>query len=294
MNADQKNAALEAHMRSLVETPREPVYLSNTHWELAKPTYIENWPDELHQISIPSAIRRLTIEEARILGSFIYELGEAFDVSDIPESLKESTHVELVGWMDEKIKQFPQGAFVRLGSRSPKDSMYWGCDPNDQDSGRVSSGEEAFRRLVACSERVYQDLQLAIAQNYQPTIVLRPWVDMPQWSEFRCFQKAGELTGISQYYHREFHPEVATNHSGIVWAIQKFHERLFVPACHLQDVVFDVFVKRSASDNVRRYEVKLLEINPYWDLTDPCLFNWNKPEEFDGRFKYREKKLWEK
>jgi len=51
------------------------------------------------------------------------------------------------------------------------------------------------------------------------------------------------------------------------------------------NVVFDVYLRRRTSENEVAWEVKLLEINPYFNLTDPCLYNWHKKQEFDGSLK---------
>jgi hypothetical protein len=287
---------------------------SESFWEISKPTFIENWPVDLFNLSIPTAILMLDDREARTLGSYITELGEAFD--NVPEE-HETIKKFLVDKLDIFVKRYPHGAFVRLGSRSPKDALYWGCRPTDSPDGRVRSGEEAFWRLTACSERIYDDLQMQLAMHYDPRIVVRQWIDLPEWTEFRCFQRDGQLIGISQYYHRGVYSELETDAAALKWAIQQFHEKLFKPVTaltHLRDVIFDVFVKKagggepsgvchcgatmdghSVYDNHApvdnplpvRWEVKLLEINPFFNMTDPCLFDWNRPEDFAGQLRYR-------
>jgi hypothetical protein len=257
---------------------------TQAYWDLARPTFIENWPSDLHAISIPSTIIRLDEREANTLGSYIIELGEGFE--NTPEE-HEKVRDDLIRSIDQAVKYYPYGAFVRLGSRSPKDAMYWGVGPGE-DSFCVHTGKDAWRLLTACSERVYDDLRMQLAMHYDPRIVVRAWIDLPEWSEYRCFQRNGELIGISQYYYRGVYPEIIENAESIKWAIEQFHSNLFRPANELNDVVFDVFVKMRG-DQVgahTRWEVKLLEINPFFNLTDPCLFDWNKPEEFDGRMRF--------
>ena len=85
------------------------------YFELVKPTYIENWPNALCSLSLAQVDVPLTLDEAKALGTNIMEYGETFgdamaDISDI----RERVAAELV--------KFPKGAFIRLGSRSPKDS----------------------------------------------------------------------------------------------------------------------------------------------------------------------------
>lgn len=301
--ATQENAGVEEAMTN--ETQNRP---TNEYWDTARPTFMENWPGDLHSLSIPSYSRKLTRDEALVLGHDIVEWGEGFDVSNLSASQVQAIRTDLIQWMDAKVKTL-NGAFVRLGSRSPKDALYWGCKQGDDPSGKVMDGEKAYWRLTACSERVSDDLHMQIVMNYEPHIFLRQWVDLPEWTEFRCFQRDQQLIGISQYYYRGVYPEIANDASGLKWAIEQFHANCFSVVTrdypHLKDVVFDVFIKRQMRDATNpsvsrssdwrpdaegkrfRYEVKLLEINPLFNLTDPCLFDWNKPEEFTGTLKYR-------
>ncbi|MCK9558196.1 MAG: cell division cycle 123 family protein [Candidatus Cloacimonetes bacterium] len=241
------------------------------YWEIVKPIYIENWEPALHSLSIASIDIPLTVDDAKRLGSNIIEFGEAFgcmaDISDI--SSKVSSAVE----------KMPSGAFVRLGSRSPKDSWMM-----QEEGGKVLPGEDPLRFMLDCSERIYEDLMLSIQQSYNPHIWVRQWTDIPKWSEFRCFMQNRKLVGISQYYYDEEFPEIDADM--FEWAIQEFFG-LFLKATKMESVVFDVYIKlRKVRPNIRDIEVKLLEINPFFELTDPCLFSWHGTKPFDGSFKY--------
>ncbi len=237
-----------------------------------KPTFIENWSKDLKRLSIPGISIPLSLEQAKALGSNIGEFGEAFG--------ERQNISELEAELDKIIQAFPNGAFVRLGSRSPKDS-YVGF----KKKFKVTSGKEAIEILTDCSERIYDDLQMALAHNYEPHIWVREWINIPEWAEFRCFVKQRKLIGISQYCYFDFYPEIKNKKEEIKWAIKTFFNLFFVQACHLDDVVFDVFVKKisikdkSIEDelaNTNIWEVKLIEINPFCVLTDPCLFEWKR------------------
>jgi hypothetical protein len=153
----------------------------------------------------------------------------------------------------------------------------------------------AFDLLTCCSERIYDDLHMQIAMNYPPSVWIREGLDLPEWSEFRCFMQDRKLVGISQYYYRGVHQDLLGDVPGIKWAIQQFFKLQFKDASHLDSVVFDVFVKRrrvgfrdgAETGPLYAYEVKLLEINPFYNLSDPCLFDWNRPEEFKGQIRFR-------
>jgi hypothetical protein len=239
----------------------------------------------------------MTLEEARVMGSYIIELGEGF-TEGVPEN-HETVKDLLIERLDRAVKQFPKGIFVRLGSRSPKDSFYWGCGLGEGaqlPNGQINSGQMAFDLLTCCSERIYDDLHMQIAMNYPPSVWIREGLDLPEWSEYRCFMQDRQLVGISQYYYRTPYLEIIEDAGGIKWAIEQFFEKEFRDASHLDSVVFDVFVKRRQvgmrcfgpnAGPMYSYEVKLLEINPFYNLSDPCLFDWNRPEEFKGQIRFR-------
>lgn len=240
--------------------------MSLSYWDIVLPTYIENWPQALYALSIAQIDIPLTIDDARRLGSNIIEYGEAFappqPIDDIRQ--KVTAHVA----------KFPNGAFTRLGSRSPKDS-YLGYNQGF----KVEANTDPLRFMLDASERIYEDLLLAIQHSYAPHIFIRQWMDIPRWAEFRCFMHDRKLVGISQYNYLkgEVFPEIIADPAYIQWAIENFFPD-FCNASHLDSVVFDVFLKISNHANTRVTEVKLLEINPYFEMTDPCLFAWNKPE----------------
>lgn len=292
---------MQAHadeMRTFCAKPHNEKYRpSQAYWDLARPTFIENWPNVLHSLSIASAQVKLDLREAHALGSYILELGEGFDAPEEHEVLRSM----IISRLDEKLKNFKKGVFVRLGSRSPKDAMYWGVDSEGhKPNGEIQTGQQAFELLTCCSERITEDLHMQIAMGYEPSIWLREGLDLPAWSEFRCFMKDRTLIGISQYYYRAPYPEIKEDANGLKWAIWQFFGQEFRDASHLDSVVFDVFVKRRrlavtdsrgnklpGTPEWNGYEVKLLEINPFFNLTDPCLFNWNKPDEFRGQLRFR-------
>lgn len=268
-----------------LKKPAEERYRpKQSYWDVAVPTFMENWPSELHSLSIPSAGRRLMMSEMRTLGSYIIELGEGFE--KVPEN-REEIRDRLIASLDTRLKEFPQGVFVRLGSRSPKDAFYYPMNKTQPPNGQIVTAQQVFDCLTGGSERIYEDLQQQIAMGYPSSIWLRQGLELPEWSEFRCFMKDRKLIGISQYYYRTPYKEIAEDAGGIKWAIECFFNSLFQSRCHLDSVVFDVFVKRRGSQSCL-YEVKLLEINPFFQLTDPCLFDWNKPDDFKGQLRYRE------
>lgn len=242
-----------------------------SYFEAVKPTYIENWPDELCRLSIAQVDVPLDLETARNLGSNMHEYGDSFGIptADIRDlEFKLATIVE---------NKFPKGAFIRLGSRSPKDA----CFDGDM---HISTGDNPLKFLIGPSERICDDLHLALKNEYPPHIFVRQWCNIPQWAEFRCFMKNKKLVGISQYHYFDgAFAEISKDPKWIVWVINQFVP-MFTAAIHLDDVVFDVFFKITEQSNQRQTEVKLLEINPFMEMTDPCLFDWRS--DFDRTFRF--------
>lgn len=283
LSLDEMLQAMKDHVNSMAnKTPAEIYAVPPEQWEAVSSTYIENWPPALHQMSIPSYGFGLTNEMARAFGSMMGEYGGGFDISDLgPDKAKEMM-ISLANTIGGCIKSRCNGrAFVRLGSRSPKD-CWIPPSAGDISKGIVKSGEEAMRRLTADSERLYTDLQTALAMSYQPWIWVREWVDMEPWQEFRCFMKDRKLIGISQYdYNLGRQEEIVENADGIEKAIKEFFQG-FSEACHMDSVVFDVFLRPTDGG----FEVKLLEINPFYWGTDPCLFTCLADAEENGGFRF--------
>lgn len=234
------------------------------YFDIAKPTYIENWNRELCSLSIAQSNIELSFKDiVEPLLDLIWDNKK----TPVVKILEDRLHEEVI--------KFPKGAFIRLGSRSPKDI----------DIKPVFNGKEAVELLLS-SVRVFDDLVLAVQNRYNPHIFIREWIDIEEHFEFRCFMKDRKSVGISQYQYNKTYLEIINNAPSIEWVIQQFFPK-FQKASELDDVVFDVFLKyKKRFDGKTAWEVKLLEINPFFEMTDPCLFDWRKPEEFKGQFLY--------
>lgn len=263
---DEMRAMMEAHIEQMKNYVYKP---NNSYWEQVVPTYIENWPTELMSLSVASVRLPLTIEDAIAIGTNICEFQEGFFKDFNIDKPQDISHI--VSRIDKVLDMFPKReAFIRLGSRSPKDS-YLGYEKGF----KGTNGHELISILLDCSERIYDDLRIAIYFEYKPSIWIREFVDIPNWSEFRCFVKNKELIGISQYNYFDGKLDDIVDHlDAIETGIRQFFNRI-KPILHLDDVIFDVYVKRQKVDiNTYMWEVKLIEINPFFGYTDPCLFKW--------------------
>jgi hypothetical protein len=176
----------------------------------------------------------------------------------------------------------PEGAFVRLGSRSPKDS--WA---GFQLGFKVKSAEDAVFVLTGSSERMMEDLTRDRLAGVPTHVFLRAWRDIPAWAEFRCFMKARRLVATGQYDCMEqvSHPEIAARENTIQSAILAFFLTKFRDAAPLDDLVFDVFMVPNDKGTL---DVVLLEINPFNPvLTYPGAFNWSEVLTHDGPALFR-------
>lgn len=244
-------------------------------WAHTEPTFIENWPAKLRRLSIASQGIALSERATRFFGSEFAGFGQYIENPPTDPAYRKHTRAMLIHEMDRILKCYPEGGFVRLGSRSPKDSYTWGIHPDDDENGRVRTGEQAWRRITGDSERMYHDVQSQLAMGHKTHIWIRQWVDIPEWTEFRCFIGGGHLLGISQYNHSVF-PEIAARAEQIKEAITAFFDDKFKPVSHLDSVVLDVFLQPTPGQDEDQFVVRMLEINPFLTQCDPCLFNWNE------------------
>jgi hypothetical protein len=177
------------------------------HFTSESLTFLENWPPALSALSIAQVDIPLSRHDIFAIGTNMIDWFESFGETTVDPSY-------LIHLLDDAIKAFPNGAFVRLGSRSPKDAFV------RAEQFRVRSGAEAFTVLTAGSERIYSDLQAALTFEYSPHIFLREWTDIPKCSEFRCFMRDRQLIGISQYFYRHHFSEIADDKDRIREAIE--------------------------------------------------------------------------
>lgn len=253
------------------------------YFETIKQTYIENWPDGLINHSISTVYFPLTPEEINALLNVNY-----ITIEDGRNPKEDELKIvgDLIKKVDDYIAQFPQGTFVCLGSRSPKD--FW---QGYQKGSRCISGKYAVE-LLCESERVYFDLHLAMVNNYTPHLMIREWVDIKPWQEFRCFYKNKRLVGISQYncLKREVFPEIIELADSIEWAI-KIQSNIVAPLFPSEYMVVDYIYKQKKYGNKIINEVTLLEINPFTIHTNPCLFDWSKDKFDQFEFRYNGKNI---
>eukprot|EP00035_Acanthoeca_spectabilis_P035430 m.34609 g.34609 ORF g.34609 m.34609 type:complete len:198 (+) comp7344_c0_seq1:789-1382(+) len=144
---------------------------------------------------------------------------------------------------------------------------------------RYRTAESAVGSLLR-SERVMQDMRMALdyPERFVEHLAVRRWVDLEVDMEFRGFVADGVLTAISQYNHLAHFPRLAGLRDTLLDAITLFFH------CHVKDqlsaeysrcvVDFAVVLK---GDSVER--VWVIEVNPFLETTDGCLFDWTRDRE---------------
>lgn len=164
------------------------------------------------------------------------------------------------------------------------------------ESLRVTTAGEALTLLLS-SERVYDDLQRALiatdsnssnSNNGNNTknnnnndnsatdnannsldifLAVRLWVPIHISREFRGFVYKRKLTALSQYFDMLYFPDLHMHKQKILQKIQQFFndvsEKIPYDNCVMDFGLVD-------NDNT----VKLIEFNPWYRFTSPCLFSW--------------------
>ena len=269
-------------------------------------TGLDQWYKELEDVTIPTTFLTLTPDEAREMVSYWTQYychksshDSILDESDIkiPPALN-----SLVERISNMISTFSpdDGVFVKLSTRSPKDShiafasavksyksLPSPSSGNDKlitfgdislDSLRVTNGREAIKLFIS-SDRVGEDLEYALEPgdkdfDARVSIVIRKWVKIPLWSEFRGFVWDGKLTSIGQYNHPVVFTELLGKTEQIKSDLQAFYDRIKTKIPLQRYIIHFAWVKD---------HVYLIEINPFdGEIVYPAstgLWSWDEDRD---------------
>jgi hypothetical protein len=129
--------------------------------------------------------------------------------------------------------------------------------------------------LFLRSERIYQDMLLALErpERWDENFAVRQWVDIDVSMEFRGFVKGGRLCALSQYNHLCFFPELLPMKVALEAQIRRFYEENIRSrlASSFEDYVIDFAV---TGDGEHDFTIWVIELNPFMETTDGCLFSW--------------------
>jgi hypothetical protein len=258
-------------------------------FEYCRATFVENWTPVLRAMTIPYSVKQMTRHQMIALGSIIVEMDDLFTgyYGELPDHLSEySDRVLCISNMiEEQWNAYEvsgaEARFVRLGSRSPKDS-YDGFKKRY----RCECPGDAMT-LLKNSERIGEDLASALMHDYLSSFVIRPWVKIVDGSEARCFVRDGVCCGVSEYNYRavkqgfstarqaiQRDPSIGTMYEESYHIIAEAASR----AAGIADLVIDIGCVEQGDGSY--YTPLVIEINPLSFTTDPCLFSWDNPSEF--------------
>ena len=265
------------------------------YWNQVFPTYMEHWHANLLPHTMPATMMRMTREETEsLLAINFMKVEELVGDKGEEETMKQIRRhrgilEDLEQRIDNAILGYGKSGFVRLNSRSPKDS-WLGVGSNGTFECR--NAQHAMD-LMKTSERIYDDLANALAQDTPMFFVIRPWLDIDPHREFRIIKHREHLS-VSQYFYDRIWQEGAVSIPPIILLreLQRFVYQLGdkLPANVVLDVVvtprFDVqsmaltrdlegAIKLSPRGHVS-IEIMIIELNPFCTFTDPCLFDWGK------------------
>ena len=158
--------------------------------------------------------------------------------------------------INKTISKYGGKAFFKLSMRSPKDSLFYKIRSikNSQPiEFAVRNATELYQCLFT-SLRTIIDIMRSLITGISIHIVLRKYIIIPKWQEFRCFIMNGKLLGISQYCSNEYFPELQNKENLILTLIQKKLKSIQdrIPST----CILDVYI-----ENLKK--VIVLELNPF-------------------------------
>lgn len=236
----------------------------------ACPTFIDHWPQAWIALAPEFQALPLDAEHINALGCQIAGFRHWF--TPAPTAPLQG----LAQQLDAMIVGQQRASFVRLNSRSPKDSLY-----AMHHGLRVADGAQALAIIVEGSERCAADLRMALDHRRPVAIIVRRWLEFPEWAEFRCLMRKRRLVGVSQALHRQgrVFPEIARFQATIVRGIRDLMAEIIATSL-IEDAVFDLAIDPRAKAPI----AWLLDVNPVSSLTDTALFSdW---QDYDASFRY--------
>jgi hypothetical protein len=239
-----------------------------------RPTFLESWPDGLAALAPPQTGLVLPPDDALALLR-ARPLWRSRLTAEEPAGLH-----RLARALELPIAASPGGAFLRLGSGSPKESPLF-----TELSGKVRDPVMAIK-LLQTSRRVRGHIQSCLAYGCAATLFVRPWAAIRPDEEFRCFLRDRRPAGVSQGCRPGPASPVfpAEDRQRVQWRLEAFLSEVAL-ACHLDSAVLDVWCPFDGhafgKDAGRPF---LLDINPWGPRSGAGLFDWRQPAQFNGRF----------
>jgi hypothetical protein len=238
----------------------------------AKTTFIDAWPEAWRDLAPGYDIVPVDRIEMNALGAQIMGFRHWFT----PASTQPLIH--LAHRLDAVIAKQNRACFIRLSSRSPKDSLY-----ALRNGLCIRDGAQALAIILEGSERCAADLRMALDYHHPMAIIVRNWIDFPPWTEFRCFMVERRWVGASQAKHLEqiAFPLIVDCKSDILGALDASMTKI-TAASPIDDAAFDLVFHDLQKSN----HAILLDANPLIASTDTALFS--SIADLDSTFRFRD------
>ena len=181
------------------------------------------------------------------------------------------------------------GYFVKLESRSPKDSPF-AYDYKLRRTNPIRNAEEIVAALMS-SMRTFEDVIMLLRIKKQIILHIRPFYLIPKRCEWRVFVKNKKIVGISQQFYDEFFDYDREYISTAEGRIRDFIDNIVKYNVHAKSFVADIILYNTREpiklvSGINSF-CQIIETNPY-GLSDPCLFkDYKELETTQDNFRYR-------
>eukprot|EP01117_Protostelium_nocturnum_P011087 TRINITY_DN4023_c0_g1_i1.p1 TRINITY_DN4023_c0_g1~~TRINITY_DN4023_c0_g1_i1.p1 ORF type:complete len:364 (+),score=110.48 TRINITY_DN4023_c0_g1_i1:20-1111(+) len=157
---------------------------------------------------------------------------------------------------------------------------------------QFSDAKEALRSFVL-SQRTAEGMERAIKHEEYGNFIVRKWMPAPLDSEFRLFVHENVLRGASQYIDSYFSKRIYNNREEVAKAITRFFREKLGPKLHAEfkhyavDICIPKLYSYVDEDRVLvpadEWELKVIEVNPWFESTGMCLFSGRAEEELEEK-----------
>ncbi|KAJ5072034.1 cell division cycle protein [Anaeramoeba ignava] len=289
---------------------------SESYKKLMKETFLEEYLQILEKFTMKTVSLELTTQEADSIRKNYQIFKETYEKPNFTHDFwkVDSILVQLAEKISKKQPELKtENFFIRLSSRSPKDSALsspktkeifikslqdlenFDNDEKDLtdinrrvhalyitsvDALKCKDGEDAVRLLVE-SFRIQDDLEeySKDPKGYPLSIFLRDFLTFPVELELRAFIYKKKFTSMTQYNQFLFFPRVFRTKDKILEKAKKFVEEELIPKIPSESYVLDLLMTYKNLNDVTNpfiYDDKLL------DQLDFCVVELNPLAEFAG------------
>jgi D123 len=226
------------------------------------------WCDDLGDLMLPFDRLSLTRPDLILMGAGTPGFMRLF-TDPCPREFSNTLKSDLAVVM----AHYPMGAHLRLDLCSFK---------NGVGSPRAVGANGALWLLRQPNPRPAGLIRRGLEDGAELSLFLFPWMPIPQWAEFRIFIRESMVIGVSQTHADLTFPQIGQFEAPIKTAMKGFVATI-LPRLRLRDVAVDVFAEPTPDG----FLIRLVELNPLVQRTDPCLFSWDNGGDFDGSFRFR-------